>query len=411
MTDKPKLTDAIVLEMRKVCRGDRRKSAKYHSDKLGISKSIIDKALRGLTFKHLDKIEAPIVRSNEILSDEDVIKIRKDAHETGQVDTKALGELYDMSPQTIEKMLRGTSYERLNEIAPPYFSWKSRRGFKDQARELYNQGLSYNQIVERLGVSKCSVSLWCRDLREAKAAALAATKAKTIKPAPRTCRGNLLPAPRPLSDDTVIKLRQQVKHDGAKNLRLHAERLGVSINSISNAITGKSYPHVNEREAPVTERLRPKRQTEGKPEKHAQLISELLALRRSDPETWTYQELAKKASEITGKSYRPNHVFIALRSRDPSIVELGPIVIPKPKKGYVPKPKVPKVKIPRVKKPKVPKPRPTYELECVMCEETFTSSYKHREVCPSKQCQDILREGNNRERRLLLSQQKESEDA
>jgi hypothetical protein len=35
---------------------------------------------------------------------------------------------------------------------------------RDRARELRTQGLSYNEIVARLGVSKSSVSLWVRDL-------------------------------------------------------------------------------------------------------------------------------------------------------------------------------------------------------------------------------------------------------
>lgn len=35
---------------------------------------------------------------------------------------------------------------------------------RDQARALRTQGLSYNEIVTRLGVSKSSVSLWVRDI-------------------------------------------------------------------------------------------------------------------------------------------------------------------------------------------------------------------------------------------------------
>lgn len=37
-------------------------------------------------------------------------------------------------------------------------------GLRERARELRTQGLSYNEIVAKLGVSKSSVSLWVRDL-------------------------------------------------------------------------------------------------------------------------------------------------------------------------------------------------------------------------------------------------------
>src|SRR5271154_2947044 len=37
-------------------------------------------------------------------------------------------------------------------------------GLREKARELRSQGLSYNEIVAQLGVSKGSVSLWVRDI-------------------------------------------------------------------------------------------------------------------------------------------------------------------------------------------------------------------------------------------------------
>jgi hypothetical protein len=50
----------------------------------------------------------------------------------------------------------------------PPAQWTVRPNAKDdlreKARELRTQGLSYNEIVARLGVSKSSVSLWVRDL-------------------------------------------------------------------------------------------------------------------------------------------------------------------------------------------------------------------------------------------------------
>lgn len=63
-----------------------------------------------------------------------------------------------MSNSTLDGALRG---------APPP-DWTRRPNAKDdlraQARELRTQGLAYNQIAARLGVSKSSISLWVRDL-------------------------------------------------------------------------------------------------------------------------------------------------------------------------------------------------------------------------------------------------------
>jgi transcriptional regulator with XRE-family HTH domain len=50
----------------------------------------------------------------------------------------------------------------------PPAEWTRRPNAKDdlreKARELRTQGLSYNEIVAQLGVSKSSVSLWVRDI-------------------------------------------------------------------------------------------------------------------------------------------------------------------------------------------------------------------------------------------------------
>jgi predicted transcriptional regulator len=60
--------------------------------------------------------------------------------------------------RTLSAALKGT----------PPAEWTHRPNAKDdlrdQARELRTQGLSYNEIVAQLGVSKSSVSLWVRDI-------------------------------------------------------------------------------------------------------------------------------------------------------------------------------------------------------------------------------------------------------
>jgi transposase len=74
------------------------------------------------------------------------------------------------SRREIKEILGPMSNSTLNDAlqgAPPP-DWTRRPNAKDdlraQARELRAQGLAYNEIAARLGVSKSSVSLWVRDL-------------------------------------------------------------------------------------------------------------------------------------------------------------------------------------------------------------------------------------------------------
>jgi hypothetical protein len=75
---------------------------------------------------------------------------------------KSIREIKDalgpVGKRTLSAALKGT----------PPAEWTLRPNAKDdlreKARELRIQGLSYNEIVARLGVSKSSVSLWVRDL-------------------------------------------------------------------------------------------------------------------------------------------------------------------------------------------------------------------------------------------------------
>ena len=74
------------------------------------------------------------------------------------------------SRREIKQILGPMSNSTLNDAlqgAPPPV-WTLRPNAKDdlraQARELRAQGIAYNEIAARLGVSKSSVSLWVRDL-------------------------------------------------------------------------------------------------------------------------------------------------------------------------------------------------------------------------------------------------------
>jgi transposase len=61
---------------------------------------------------------------------------------------------------------RSTLNEFLRGVPPPDWTRRpnARDDLRDKARQLRAEGLNYNQITVRLGVSKSSVSLWVRDL-------------------------------------------------------------------------------------------------------------------------------------------------------------------------------------------------------------------------------------------------------
>ena len=77
---------------------------------------------------------------------------------SGQSVREIRDTLGPVGKRTLSAALKGT----------PPAEWTHRPNAKDdlrdQARELRTQGLSYNEIVARLGVSKSSVSLWVRDI-------------------------------------------------------------------------------------------------------------------------------------------------------------------------------------------------------------------------------------------------------
>lgn len=94
----------------------------------------------------------PPVRVSQVR--EEAIALRRAGKSVREI-RDALGPV---GKRTLSAALKGT----------PPAEWTHRPNAKDdlrdQARELRTQGLSYNEIVARLGVSKSSVSLWVRDI-------------------------------------------------------------------------------------------------------------------------------------------------------------------------------------------------------------------------------------------------------
>lgn len=95
---------------------------------------------------------------------------------------RTLKERTQLREEAIALRLAGKSVREIKDVLGPVGNralgaalkgtapaeWTLRPNAKDdlreRARELRTQGLSYNEIVARLGVSKSSVSLWVRDL-------------------------------------------------------------------------------------------------------------------------------------------------------------------------------------------------------------------------------------------------------
>ena len=94
----------------------------------------------------------PPVRVSQVR--EEAIALRQAGKSVREI-KDALGPV---GKRTLSAALKGT----------PPAEWTHRPNAKDdlrdQARELRTQGLSYNEIVTELGVSKSSVSLWVRDI-------------------------------------------------------------------------------------------------------------------------------------------------------------------------------------------------------------------------------------------------------
>lgn len=91
--------------------------------------------------------------------------------QTTQLHERAIAlRLAGKSRREIKELLGPMSNTTLNDalqgVPPP--DWTRRPNAKDgrraEARELRAQGLSYDEIVARLGVSKSSISLWVRDI-------------------------------------------------------------------------------------------------------------------------------------------------------------------------------------------------------------------------------------------------------
>jgi transposase len=318
-----------------------------------------------------------------------VLKLRKEARDDPDFNVKKYIEKYNECESVITKALRGDTFKHLNTIEPPVKQVKKKAEEQAEARSLYQQGWSYNQIAAKLQVSKSSLSLWCRDLAaithpipQRRTPEHVKNKARELYKSGMTCQAiadqigidnrrvydwcselikeNKVKAPkkvrepRPrqrngpqvLTDDEVIELRRIVRETGVKDWRSYAQTYKSSYSCIRMAVLGLSFKHLNEIESPVLpSELTRSRRMRGKSVKGPKIrvssvdeakLAEAIALRRADPARWTYGALGTWLREQTGINYRAGPMAAMLLKRDPSLKELeavSPIVRVRPPKA------------------------------------------------------------------------------
>jgi hypothetical protein len=295
-------------------------------------------------------------------------------------------DLRNYSFRSLEKALKGQSFKHLDATHSPVDTVSEYDLLREKARELYRQGYSYDKIKAQLRVSKSSLSLWCRDLNDTPPTTpkrhlsdefikkmrelyqggmsvidlsrqlkisdkkisehcgdliLARKENRTATKKPRKKTVRVANGCQVLKDDDVIAMRREIRASGKKAWKIYAEKYKISIATISVAVRGKTFTHLNAIEPPIedhevikTQRPALVDRTPASPE----LAQQALAKRRSDPLEWTYGKIAQWLSEVTGKKYRAGHVKILLVNKDPTIVQLEAIKAPKPPKPFKVKP-------------------------------------------------------------------------
>lgn len=301
------------------------------------------------------------------LNDSIVLDLRRIARDNPKFDRQASAKLHGVTLSMLTNALTGKTFKHLNGQEPPVIKIIKKADDQEKARQLYMDGKNYNEIVQLLGVAKSSVSYWCRDLAESRRAEKGGVRVRVprgqenpVPPKPRSQYPSSLARDtekrvkkvkkvrkpgKSLTDEEVIAIRKAVKAQGYGDLKSFAQRYGVSLSSISHAISGKNFSHLNEIEAPVVEKLARKHRwgkfRDKRTQENESMIQEAIRLRREDPVKWTYAALAKWASERTGRTYHSPHISRPMLTRDPTLRELEKLEPPKPRRQQAPSKKKP----------------------------------------------------------------------
>lgn len=199
-----------------------------------------------------------------------------------------------------------------------YYRHQNPDAVRNDAREMYQSGMTVQAICRALRVSTATMQIWCGDL----IAERRLQRSKNSKnPKPENFAGYT-----ELTDDVVITIRQLVKASGRKNWKLYAGQYNTSIQHISDAVRGKTFAHLNEIEPPIApkevKRWAGLRGGKRLPPMSQVLLETLATLRRENPDQWTFTRLAGFAKEKTGKDHRPSTTARTLHRFDPSLKSL-----------------------------------------------------------------------------------------
>ncbi|MCP4649549.1 MAG: hypothetical protein GY853_05650 [PVC group bacterium] len=209
-----KLTEEKVIEMRQL----RKDGAKVKdiAERFGISCSSTSNALTGKTWSHVNGAFKPLYSNR--LTEEEVIKMRQLRKDGAKV--KDIAERFGISCVCASYALTGKTWSHVNG------AFKPNRLTEEEVikmRQLRKDGAKVKDIAERFGIHCTSTS--------------------------RVLTGKIWShvngafKPNRLTEEKVIKMRQ-LRKDGAK-VKDIAERFGIARASASQALTGKTWSHVN----------------------------------------------------------------------------------------------------------------------------------------------------------------------
>lgn len=115
------------------------------------------------------------------LTDQNVIDLRNKLREEGKLDARYWANYYGVEKGYVNRAIRGRTFKHLDTICPPIIQDVSRPEAREEARRLYLEGKTYNQIVEILGVAKSSLSVWCRDIVRPRPTAIVMNKPHRVR--------------------------------------------------------------------------------------------------------------------------------------------------------------------------------------------------------------------------------------
>lgn len=398
----PTLNEALVVRMRTQARENPDLyTAKYFATQFGISESTIGKAIRGDTYKSLNSLAPPFIKNQCAISDEIVIEARRTVKADPSVLNRDLALKYNVPMNLLERAIRGDSYNHLNHIEVPIKRILKNEEKIALVRDLYSKGMSYREISKELKVSKSSLSAWLKDIVRPPKQANGDIESFT---APHPYSGYTVYTSVSKSGDVRYRLENKDTSDrtlvtrARYNMSVHVGRI-LSSDEIVVRKEGKS-DDIENLVLYTKEQYRIKRLTDRSStcvecntpfEKKRGSVSTCskpcaIAYRqRKKQETLSKRILVCKECSTEFTSMCNHAQFCSSKCRNSNMIKIRRAS--RPVRIKIEKPKV--VKPPKIK---VPKQKQYHNLECVICENEFVTSNKSREICYSKQCRDILNE-------------------